>query len=97
MKKFRASVILENPATKILPNPIKNGLRPSFSYNGELIACEIRSESGAEWLPLNEEINVTILLLYGDELAWKIEAGSSFELNVASQVIGKGVVLNAPQ
>jgi hypothetical protein len=95
MKEIKASIILKNPANKILPNPVKSGLRPSFSFNGQLVACEIRSESGAEWLPLNEEIKVRIQLLYGEELAWTIEAGRSFELNVASQVIGKGTVLNS--
>jgi hypothetical protein len=44
-------------------------------------------------LTLERDLKVTIKLPYGDQLPWDVRPSARFQLNVASQVIGKGTVL----
>lgn len=76
-----------------LPHPVHNGLRPSFSYSGELVACEVWVEDCSGLVPHGESLLARIRLPYAEQLGWVFEGGESFKLNIASQVIGEGVVL----
>ncbi len=76
-----------------LPRPVNNGLRPSFSYSGALVACEVWVEDCSDLVPLGESLQARIRLPYADQLGWVFEGGECFKLNIASQVIGEGVVL----
>lgn len=76
-----------------LPQPVNNGLRPSFSYSGELVACEVWVEDCSGLVPHGESLRARIRLPYAEQLGWVFEGGESFKLNIASQVIGEGVVL----
>lgn len=78
-----------------LEQPVKNGLRPSFSYAGELVACELWGEHMADLVPLDRSFRARIKLPYGDELNWQFVDGESFTLTIASQWIGEGVVVAA--
>lgn len=78
-----------------LEKPVKNGLRPSFNYAGELVACEVWAEHVEGLVPLDHPLQARIKLPYGNELGWKFAGGESFKLNIASQVIGEGSVLAA--
>lgn len=80
-----------------LEKPVKNGLRPSFSYAGELVACEVWADcvDCDGLVPLEQPFQARIKLPYGDQLGWGFVGGELFKLNIASQVIGEGCVLAA--
>ena len=77
-----------------LDKPVRNGLRPSFDYAGELVACELWAEGVDELVPLDQPFRARVRLPYGDRLGWSFAGGEPFALNIASQVIGEGVVLS---
>ncbi len=67
-------------------------MRPSFSYKGELVACEVWAELDEEFVPLNRTFRARFKLPYADALGWTFVGGEFFELCIASQVIGRGTV-----
>lgn len=85
-----ASIVLFGPSRGGLRQSVKNRMRPSFSYSGQSVACEVLSADGLAMLPLDSRFQAVIKLPYGDKLGWKIPPGTRFELNIASQVIGEG-------
>jgi len=95
MLEIVAEVTIFGASRGGLRKAVKNGLRPSFSYAGELVACEIWAEQVDVWVPLDQSFRARIKLPYGDELGWKFSGGEVFGLNIASHVIGEGVVLAA--
>jgi len=96
MIELHAEMRLHGVARGGLGNPVKNGLRPSFSYAGELVACEVWAEGvGVDGLvPIESSVRARIRLPYADQLGWSFVGGERFELNIASQVIGEGSVMS---
>jgi hypothetical protein len=76
-----------------LPRAVNNGLRPSFSYAEELVACEVWIDNCTGLVPLDTALMGRIRLPYANELGWHFQGGERFRLNIASQVIGEGSVL----
>jgi hypothetical protein len=76
-----------------LEKPVNNGLRPSFNYAGELVACEVWADDVEGLVPIDQTLRARIKLPYGDELGWKMGGGESFKLNIASHVIGEGLII----
>lgn len=93
MIEIVAEVVLFAAERGGLNKPVRNGLRPSFHFAGELVSCEIWAESSEEFVPCECLFRARIKLPYADALGWRFEGGESFKLNVASQVIGRGCVL----
>jgi hypothetical protein len=93
MIKLEANVVLYGKDQGGLAQPIKNGFRPSFSYQDELVACEVVARDYPGFIPLGQPFVATISVPYGDQLGWHFAKGDSFELNIASQVIGEGYVV----
>jgi hypothetical protein len=77
-----------------LEKPVRNGFfRPSFGYAGQLVACDIWADPPEDFVPIERPFRARIKLAYGDQLGWTFVGGEQFELCVASQVIGHGVIL----
>ena len=51
MLNINAKVTLFGPEHNGLAGPVRNGLRPSFSYKGERVACEIWAEHSEKLVP----------------------------------------------
>lgn len=92
MLKLVTTLTLFGPPEGGLEKPVLNGLRPSFNYDGQRVACEVWAEEVDEFVPLSQPLRVRIRLPYGEELGWKFVGGEAFRLNIASRVIGEGVV-----
>jgi len=93
MVEIVADILLFGAERGGLRRPVENGLRPSFSYQGELVACEVWVEELDGLVPLEQKLRARVQLPYGDALGWRFVGGESFSLNVASQVIGEGTVV----
>lgn len=92
MIEVSAIVTLECVPELGLDDRIRSGLRPSFNYAGQLVACIVESADGSEWLEVGTKQSVAVRLPYGDQLGWELPIGTSFRLNVGGQVIGNGKV-----
>ena len=88
-----AIVRIFGPGRDGLPEPVENGLRPSFGFRGELVACEVWVEGVDGSVPLDTDVRAQIRVPYGSELGWRFVGGEFFTLNIASRVIGHGTVL----
>jgi hypothetical protein len=95
MIEIVAEVTLFGSSRGGLDSPVQNGLRPSFSYAGELVACEVWAEHAEGLVALDQAFRARIKIPYGNELGWKFVGGESFKLNLASQVIGEGCIIAA--
>ena len=98
MLKSKAIVLL----AKIILRPNQNfvdrrisGICPSFNYMDQLVACEITTVDGSEWIEVGEEQTVWVKLFYGEELGWDLPVGTTFLLNVGGLVVGEGKVLDS--
>lgn len=97
MIEVSAIITLERVPELGLNDRIKSGMRPSFNYAGQLVACIVESSDGGEWLGIGTNQPVTVRLPYGDQLGWQLPIGTSFRLNVGGRVVGSGTVTgNSP-
>jgi hypothetical protein len=62
MIEVSAIITLERVPELGLNDRIKSGLRPSFNYAGELVACIVESSEGSEWLEVATKQPVTVQL-----------------------------------
>lgn len=93
MLTFKCIIFLLGSENGGLAQPIKNGSMPSFNFDNELVACKVYSNEGAEFLVLEELLNVNIKVASYFEDHSKLKKGVKFKLNIASQVIGHGIIL----
>ncbi len=90
-----ADLVLFGAGRGGLSKPVQSGLRPSFHYAGQLVACEVWADDVDGFVPLEVTLRARIRLPYAKELGWAFTGGERFELRVASQRIGEGVVVGA--
>jgi hypothetical protein len=87
-----AVITLERAPELGLRDRIKSGLRPSFNYEGQLVACIVEVADGSDWIEIGSRQRVTIRLPYADQFGWNFRSGTHFRLNVGGKVIGVGTV-----
>lgn len=93
MLKIRARIVLADDAGKVHGQRAFSGMQPSMDIDGGLVACKVvRGELSAP-IPRAEAVEVLLGLPYGEEFEEKLRSGYRFNLNVASRVLGSGVIL----
>lgn len=92
MIDLTAIIMLDRIPGLGLNNRIKSGFRPSFNYEGQLVACIVNATEGSEWIEIGRQQLVTIRLPYAEQLGWQFHPGTRFHLNVGATVIGEGTV-----
>jgi len=69
-----------------------SGMQPSIDIDGDLVACKIICGEEGTPMPLGNNYEVSIELGYGKIYEEKLKSGFHFNLNIASRVIGEGVI-----
>ena len=92
MLKVKAKIYLQPESEGGLTREGYSGMQPSMDIDGELIACKVICGDEGTSMPLDREYEVMIELGYGEIFEDKLKSGFHFNLNIASRVIGDGVV-----
>ena len=92
MLKIKAKIYLQPEGEAGLTREGYSGMQPSMDVDGELIACKIFYGDEGTVMPLDREYDVLIELGYGEIFEDKLKPGFHFNLNIASRIIGNGVI-----
>lgn len=69
-----------------------SGMKPHININEELHSCIIFCGKEGTRMPLKKEYDVSIKILFGNEQTKNLQVNSKFGLNIASRIIGYGIV-----
>ena len=92
MLEVGAKIYLRTESEGGLTRPGFSGMQPSMDINGKLVACKIIYGKEGTPMPLGHDYEVSIELGYGEMFRDQLTSGFRFNLNIASHVIGNGVI-----
>ncbi len=92
MLKVNAKIYFKSEKEGGLKNPAFSGIQPSMDIDGELVMCKIIFGEEGTPMPLNNDYDVIIELAYGEMFQEKLKPGFRFNINLASRILGNGVI-----